>query len=123
ALVHDPNNELLLEQSFQLEASRANWQRAFKLADRLVATQRNHRMALLALALDEFKDGNYDKSEAYLKRSGSGPIGALTSALALAWVKYARGDVKGALAQLDMPKQAEWAQFFLRYHRALIADL
>jgi tetratricopeptide (TPR) repeat protein len=122
-LEHDPDNELLLEQAFQLEASRADWSRAFKLANQLAAIQKQHRMAQLALGLNDFKTGDYKKAEEHFKRAGSGPIGELTSALALAWVKYAAGDVNGALAQLDMPKQAEWAQFYLRYHRALIADL
>jgi tetratricopeptide (TPR) repeat protein len=122
-LEHDPDNELLLEQAFQLEASRADWSRAFRLANQLAAIQKQHRMAQLALGLNDFKTGDYKKAEEHFKRAGSGPIGELTSALALAWVKYAEGDVNGALAQLDMPKQAEWAQFYLRYHRALIADL
>lgn len=122
-LEHDLGNELLLEQAFQLEASRADWPRAFKFAGQLVAIQKQHRMAQLALALNAFKNGDYKKAEDHFKRAGSGPIGELTSALALAWAKYADNDVNGALAQLDMPKQAEWAQFYLRYHRALIADM
>lgn len=122
-LEHDPENELLLEQAFQLEVSRADWPRAFKLANQLVGVQKQNRLAQLALAVNDFKNGDYKKSEDHFKRAGSGPIGELTSALAIAWVKYAEGDVTGALAELDMPKQAEWAQFYLRYHRALIADL
>jgi tetratricopeptide (TPR) repeat protein len=122
-LEHDPNNELLLEQAFQLEVSRADWPRAFKLAGQLASIQKQNRLAQLALALNDFKSGDYKKSEDHFKRAGSGPIGELTSALAIAWVKYAEGDVNGALAALELPKQAEWAQFYLRYHRALIADL
>jgi tetratricopeptide (TPR) repeat protein len=122
-LEHDPDNELLLEQAFQLEVSRADWPRAFKLARDLVSAQKQNRLAQLSLALQDFKNGDYKKSEDHFKRAGSGPIGELTSALALAWVKFAENDVNGALAVLDMPKQAEWAQFYLRYHRALIADL
>ncbi len=118
-----PTNELLLEQAFQLEVSRADWPRAFKLAGQLASVQKQNRLAQLALAINDFKNGDYKKSEDHFKRAGSGPIGELTSALAMAWVKYAEGDVNGALATLDLPKQAEWAQFYLRYHRALIADL
>jgi len=123
ALAHDPDNELLLEQAFQIEAARADWPRAFRLAETLVGVQKNHRMAQLALALRDFKAGAWRKSEAHFKDAGAGPIGELTSAMGIAWTDFAEGDVNKALAGLDLPKQAEWAQFFLRYHRALIADI
>lgn len=123
ALAHDPRNELLLEQAFQIEASRGEWSRAFKLAEDLIGVDRQHRMARLALALRDFKERDWRHSEENFKAAGSGPIGELTSAMALAWVEYAQDDVQGALARLELPKQAEWAQFFLRYHRGLIADL
>lgn len=123
ALTRDPDNELLLEQAFQMEASQANWQRALKLAQDLVAVQPQHRIANLFLALYEFKAGSLKKAEEHFRAAGSGPIGELTSALALAWVKQAEGDVSAALDVIKMPKQAEWAQFYLRYHRALIADI
>jgi tetratricopeptide (TPR) repeat protein len=123
ALVHDPENELLLEQAFQIEAGRGDWTRAFKLAEDLVGVQKQHRMAQLALALRDFKAGAWRKSEDHFKAAGSGPIGELTSAMALGWVELAQNDAAGALARLDLPKQAEWAQFFLRYHKGLIADI
>jgi tetratricopeptide (TPR) repeat protein len=123
ALVHDPENELLLEQAFQIEAARGDWTRAFKLAEDLVGVQKQHRMAQLALALRDFKAGAWRKSEEHFKSAGSGPIGELTSAMALAWVELAQNDAGDALAKLDLPKQAEWAQFFLRYHKGLIADI
>lgn len=123
ALTHDPQNELLLEQAFQIEAARGEWPRAFKLAEELVAVQKTHRMAQLALALRDFKAGAWRRSSEHFKAAGSGPIGELTSAMGLAWVELAQNDVSGAFARLELPKQAEWAQFFLRYHRGLIADL
>ncbi|WP_291172569.1 tetratricopeptide repeat protein [Hyphomicrobium sp.] len=123
ALTHDPQNELLLEQAFQIEAARGDWPRAFKLAEDLVGVQKTHRMAQLALALRDFKAGSWRKSEEHFKTAGSGPIGELTSAMGMAWVELANDDVSGSLAKLDLPKQAEWAQFFLRYHRGMIADI
>jgi tetratricopeptide (TPR) repeat protein len=123
ALTHDPDNELLLEQAFQIEASRGDWTRAFKFAETLVGVQKNHRMAQLALALRDFKAGAWRKSEEHFKDAGAGPIGELTSAMAISWVDLAQGDPNRALADLDLPKQAEWAQFFLNFHKALIADV
>ncbi|WP_295556342.1 tetratricopeptide repeat protein [uncultured Hyphomicrobium sp.] len=123
ALTFDPQNELLLEQAFQIEAARGDWPRAFKLAEDLIGVQKTHRMAQLALALRDFKAGAWRKSEEHFKSAGSGPIGELTSAMATAWVDLGHDDAAGALAKLELPKQAEWAQFFLRYHRGLVADI
>jgi tetratricopeptide (TPR) repeat protein len=123
ALAKDPTNEVLLDQSFLMEASGGNWALATKRAEELVAMQSQHRMARLVLGLAEFKAGNLKKAEEHFKASASGPIGELTSALALAWVKLAEGNSDAAMAALDVPKQAEWAQFYLRYHKALIADV
>ena len=123
ALIHDPSNELLLEQAFQIEAARGDWPRAFKLAEDLAGVQKQHRMAQLALALRDFKANDWKDSEAHFKSAGSGPIGELTSALAIAWVHVSHNEMSEALASLNLPKQAEWAQFFLRYHRALISDI
>ncbi|HKZ96773.1 MAG TPA: tetratricopeptide repeat protein [Hyphomicrobiaceae bacterium] len=122
ALTQDPGSDLLLEQAFLMEATLARWPRALKLAEELVAVESQHRMARLFLGLNEFKAGAYKKAEEHIRAAASGPIGELTSALALAWVKLAEGEVSAALAVLELPKQAEWAQFYLRYHRALIAD-
>jgi tetratricopeptide (TPR) repeat protein len=123
ALIHDPGNERLLEQAFQMEASQADWPRALKLADELTKLQPKHRLAHLALALEDFKSGSRSAAAEHFRAAGTGPIGELTSSLALAWVKAADKDYTGALASLDLPKQAEWAQFFLRFHRALISDV
>lgn len=122
ALLFDPKNEMLLEQAFQTEASTGNWLRAIKLAETLVEVQPQHRMAHLALALSEFKSGAFKKAGQHFKAAGGGPSGELTSALASAWISAAEKDASSALQKLDLPKQPEWTQFFLRFHRALIAD-
>jgi len=125
ALKIDPSNEVLIEQGFHIEAFEANWQRAIPLAKELVATKdnRTHRMAHILLGLDRFKSDSYSKAKAEFKAASEGPIGELTSALARAWTEVAQGNAKKALKLLNMPKQAEWAQFYLNYHRALIADV
>lgn len=123
ALMRDPGNEVLLEQAFLMEATAANWPRAILLADDLARTNPTHRMARLFLGLAAFKNGQLDKADEHLIAAGSGPIGELTSALARAWTKLAANNADEAIALLEIPKQAEWAQYYLRYHRALIADI
>ncbi len=123
ALQRDPNNEVLIEQAFLMEATAANWPRAILLADDLATKHPTHRMARLFLGIAAYKHGQLDKADLHLVAAGNGPIGELTSALARAWVKLAANEADQALQLLEIPKQADWAQYYLRYHRALIADI
>ncbi len=122
ALVQDPDSGILLERAFLMEASEANWERAIELAEDVVKRQPRHRMARLLLGLRTFKSGDYQKAIENFKAAGSGPIGELTSVITRAWVEQARGRTIEALSSLTLRKQADWARFYLRYHRALIAD-
>ncbi len=54
ALSRDPENEVLIEQTFLMEATEGDWVRAIELAQVLVATQGTHRMARLVLGLNAF---------------------------------------------------------------------
>ena len=123
ALQSDPGNEVLLDQAFQMEVMSANWQKAVPLAEKLAEVQPSHRMSRFLLGITAFKAGDYAKADEHFKAASENPIGELTSAVARGWTKLAAGDVTGALEAVDLPKQPEWAQFYLRYHRALMADI
>jgi len=123
ALSQDPGNEVLLEQAFQAEASEANWDRAVGLAEELVAKDNNNRIAHLVLGLSRFKSADYAAADKEFEAASDGPVGELTSALARAWNALAAGKPDEAKKFLDMPKQAEWAQIYLNFHKALIADI
>jgi tetratricopeptide (TPR) repeat protein len=123
ALDRDPGNDVLLEQAFQMETMSGNWDRAIPLAERLSKGQQSHRLSQFLLGVSMFRDGHYDKAGEHFKAAAENPIGELTSALTRGWTKLASGDTDGALAILDLPKQPDWAQFYLRYHKALIADI
>lgn len=123
ALALDPSNPVIIEQAFQIEASEGHWDRAVSLARQLVVKDANNRMAHLLLGLDAFKSRDFHKSDEEFRKASDGPIGELTSALARAWTAAAEGNAQAALKLLEMPKQAEWAQFYLNYHKALIADV
>lgn len=122
ALMFDPASDMLLEQAVLMEASQGNWDRAVRLAEGLAELEPQHRMARMFLGLGAFKTKDWKKAEEHFKAASSGPIGELTSSLAMAWIKLAAGKTSEALNVLQVPKQAEWAQFYLRYHRALVAD-
>ena len=101
----------------------ADWPKAIPLAEQLAATHKSHRMSQFLLGVTAFKNADYVKAEDHFKAASENPIGELTSAIALGWSRLAAGDADGALAAVDLPKQPDWAQFYLRYHRGLIADI
>jgi tetratricopeptide (TPR) repeat protein len=123
ALAEDPNNELILEQTFLLETAAADWDSAVKLARQLVKVEPSHRIAQFLLGCDAFKNGDYKDADEHFAAARQGPIADLTSILARAWVQQADGKTDRALATLDTLSDADWAQFYQRYHRALIADV
>jgi tetratricopeptide (TPR) repeat protein len=123
ALAEDPGNEIILEQTFLLEAASAHWDRAIELAKELVKIEPAHRIARFLLGCEAFKQGRYKEADEDFAAARQGPIADLTSTLARAWVQEADGKPGEAFATLDSLSDADWAQFYQRYHRALIADL
>ncbi len=123
ALKAAPDNPEIIESAFLVEASEGNAKRAIALARELVRYQPQHRLAQAWLGIAAFKDGKLVTADRHFQASATGPIGELTSALSRAWVAKRRGRDKVALSQLKYSQRAEWAQYYLRYHRALIADL
>ncbi len=123
ALVFDPSSDMLYEQALLAEASQGAWDRAMRLSQSLVKMEPDHRMAQMFLGLGAFRNGDWSAAEKNFRASASGPIGELTSSLATAWILLAEKKPSEALDLLVVPRQAEWAQFYLRYHRALIADV
>jgi tetratricopeptide (TPR) repeat protein len=123
ALEHDPDSEVLTDFAFQMEASHGNWPRVEALARDIVKRQPTHRLARAFLGLADFKAGRYAEAEEHFKESSGHPVGELTAALARAWIYQAQNRTQEALAALDAPKLPEWATYFLRYHRALVADV
>lgn len=123
ALVRDPRNKVLLDQAFTLELTDGKWKRALRLAELLIVEQPKHRMAQLLLGLRDFKNGKFESSEKHVKESALGPIGELSSALTLAWVRQAQDKHNNALKALQLNNKADWAQYYLKYHRALLLDV
>ncbi len=123
ALSRDPSNETLLDQALLMDLTEGQISESVDIAHRLLSAHASHRIAGLVLGVDAAKRSDYADAGNMFKRASVSLVGEVTSTLAGAWVRYARGDVDGALGQLDSLKQADWAQFYLRYHRALIADL
>jgi tetratricopeptide (TPR) repeat protein len=123
ALEREPQDDLLMEQALLMQMSEGNWPRAIELSRKLTESQPTHRLGSTLLAVAAFKDKRYPDADRSFAAAASGTIGELTATLARAWVKVGTGDATGAMAMLDGARPAEWPQFYLRYHRALIADI
>lgn len=123
ALEKDPGNAVILEQTFLLEAAAANRSRANSLARQLIKTEESHRIARLVLGVAAFREDKLDEAEAHFAAARTGPISDLTTNLAIAWVNLAAGKVDTSFTKLNDMKKAEWALFYRRYHKGLIADL
>lgn len=123
ALAGDPENAVILEQTFLLETASARWDRASELAVELIKVEPSHRIAQFLLGIEAFKRGDYSQADAHFAAARQGPIADLASTLARAWVQEAEGKHSDAFATLDTLSSADWAQYYQRYHRALIADI
>lgn len=123
ALTRDPDNEVLIEQAMIMDATEGRWEAALLLAEQLAKSQPTHRTARLLLGLSAAKAGRYREAQEHIRASGTGLMGELTSTMARAWLHLAEGNAKGAIETIDGAKQPEWAQAYLRYHRALIYDV
>ena len=123
ALAGDPANEIIMEQTFLLQAAAADWDHAIDLANQLIKVEPSHRIARFLLGSEAFKKGDYKKADEHFAAARQGPIADLTSTLARAWVQAADNNYDGAMTTLDTLSEADWAQFYQRYHRALIADV
>jgi Flp pilus assembly protein TadD len=123
ALQQDPDNAMLLDAALQTEASQGNWARAETLSRELVKADPTNRVAQTLLGISAFKAGRYPEAEQHFTAGGLPPIGELTNALARAWINQAEGRTDDAFAIIDGAKLPDAAETFLRYHRALLADV
>ena len=123
ALGRDPGNVPLSEQSLLMETTEGRFEHAVELARSLIASQPDHRMARLVLGLEAAKAKRYAEAAEHFKAPGNGVMEQLTLALARGWMKVAEGDIAAAIAEADTVNQAEWARFYVRYHKALMYDV
>ena len=112
-----------MEQTFLLQAAAADWDHATKLASQLIKVEPSHRIARFLLGAEAFKQKKYKEADEHFAAARQGPIADLTSTLARAWVQAADNRYDDAMKTLDSLSDADWAQFYQRYHRALIADV
>ena len=127
ALTKEPGNDVLLRSAFRAEAANGNLKQAIVLAEKVAALDASDWLAQVVLAVRDFRKNDLAAADARLKGAATVPVGELTSLIARAWVTAAGispgGEAKPALDLLESPRQSDITKFYLRFHRALIADV
>ena len=96
---------------------------AVKLAERLLAIDKNNRNARLILGVRALKQKQYPAARAQFAQAGRDPITDLTATLLSAWSSYGANDTKGALDTIDKLTGPDWYGIFKDLHAGLIHDL
>ena len=123
ALKADPRNSELLERAFLSVVADGDMDEAFKLAERLVAIDRSHRLARLVLGVRALKQKQYATARTNLAQSVRGPITDLAGTLLSSWALYGSNDSKGAIEAIDKLQGAEWYALFKDLHAGMMLDL
>jgi tetratricopeptide (TPR) repeat protein len=123
ALRTDPKNNELLDRAFISSLADGDIDEAVKLADRILAVDKNNRVARLVIGVRDLKQRKYASAQANLNQSIRGPITDLVATLLSAWASYGAGDTKTAVANIDKLTGPEWYPIFKDLHSGLILEL
>lgn len=123
SLAYDPNNPDLLTRALLYTAAAGDLDAAAKLAERVIVTTPDDRVARLALAVVAIKRGDFEEAREELGKSAKGPLTALTLSLLDAWAAEGEGKTDAALSALNEVVSEGGTSALQAYHRALILDL
>jgi tetratricopeptide (TPR) repeat protein len=123
ALKADPKNPELLELAFYAVLAGGEIDEAVKLAERLIAIDKNNRNARLILGVRALKQKQYQAARTQFALAGRDPITNLTATLLSSWSSYGSGDVKAALDTIDKLSGPDWFGIFKDLHAGLIQDV
>jgi tetratricopeptide (TPR) repeat protein len=119
----DPKNPDLLELTFLVTLQSGSAEESFPLAERLIAVDRSHRIARLALGVKALKANQFAQARTHLAIAGQGPIADLTATLLTGWSWYGSNNFKNGIAQIDKLSGPEWYGLYKNMHVSLMLDL
>jgi len=123
ALRTDPKNNELLDRAFISSLADGEIDDAVKLADRILAADKNNRVARLVIGVRDLKQKKYASAQANINQSIRGPITDLVATLISAWASYGAGDTKAAVANIDKLTGPEWYPIFKDLHSGMILEV
>jgi tetratricopeptide (TPR) repeat protein len=123
ALRADPNNKELLERAFLALLASGEVEESGKLADRIVQTEKSHRIARLTLGIRAIKQKQYQTARQQLELSVGNPVTDLAAALLLGWAAYGAEEARSAVEAIDKLPGPDWYGPFKDMHAGLILEL
>jgi tetratricopeptide (TPR) repeat protein len=121
ALARDPENPVLIERSFIHELSIGNMNRAEELAESVLETSPDHRMARIVLGLRAALDKRHKEARDHFAKAAFTPLGELTSGLLTAWSIAQEGKLDEAIEALDSLNSQDAFGNFRLLHTGMIA--
>ncbi|MFP7569209.1 tetratricopeptide repeat protein [Marivita sp. S2033] len=117
AVMHDPDNPMVLERAALAEISLGNLPRAATLAGKIVADGQRSQVAQMALVAEFAKAEKYQELRALVEDERG--VGPLIDGLLLAWSELGIGDMTAALVQFDDLAKQQGMENFAQYHKAM----
>lgn len=121
-LESDPDNADLLSRTFLYYASGGDLERAFPLADRVIAKDPTNRPAHLVRAIGSLVKKDYENAAAESSQAGGGAFNALTNALLQSWALAGQGRIDDGLKAIDRLAGQMGVEGLYAYHKALLLD-
>lgn len=123
ALRSDPKNNELLDRAFIASLADGDIDEAVKLADRILAGDKNNRVARLVAGVRSLKQKQYGAAQVNINQSIRGPITDLVATLLSGWASYGAGNTQTAISSIDKLAGPEWYPIFKDLHSGMILEL
>jgi tetratricopeptide (TPR) repeat protein len=123
ALRGDPRNNDLLERTFLSVLLNGDVEEAVRLADRVLAVDKEERIARLVLGVRAVKQKQYQVARQQFAQSIRGPITDLAATLLSAWTQNTAAESKAAVDAIDKLSGPDWYGIFKDLHAGMILDV
>ncbi|GHB32851.1 hypothetical protein GCM10007094_22250 [Pseudovibrio japonicus] len=122
ALQRDPDNFYILDRAFVTSLANGNVTAAQLLAERILAEDRDHFLAQLAIDVQRIHEGNFNADMTSTVAQNVNPLSHLTFALVSAWEKAGQGKTEEAIEDLTATTGANWFELFINFNAGLLAE-
>jgi tetratricopeptide (TPR) repeat protein len=123
ALRSDPKNNELLDRTFLSVLLNGDVEEAVRLADRVLAVDKEDRIARLVLGVRAIKQKQYQVARQQFAQSVRGPITDLAAVLLSAWTQNTPAESKTAVDAIDKLSGPDWYGIFKELHAGMILDV
>lgn len=123
ALEQEPDNELLLQNSFLSAVLAGDLAKGAQIARPVLGLDSEDRLMRLSVGVDDIARKRFSSAEKVLSEGEYGPFNAIIGKLLHAWAAFGAGDVEQALALLDDQAAAAAFSNSIVLSRAIMLDL